>query len=247
LKRVIAINSSFRQNNTFGLLKKIEHRLNDKGVTVDIINLKDYNIKECVGCEGCITKGTCNLKDDTEELMNKLKEYDGIIISTPVYMTNLSGKLKVFLDRTCRWFHRPELIGYPTLFVATTAGSGLKETFSTLRKIILQWGAFPVGEIGRTVVNINSEVNEEEVANFIDHLYKDKCKYKPKLNQLITFQVQKVLAVKILSIDKEFWEEKDWISKDYFFDAKISIIKRTISRSFYNMLYKKVNPVGNIN
>lgn len=245
MKKVIAINSSARKNNTYGLLKRIEKKLNEKDISVDILNLKDYNIKECVGCEMCITKGGCNLKDDAEKLMNKLKEYDGIIISTPVYMSNLSGKLKVFLDRTCRWFHRPELIGYPILFVATTAGSGLKETFSTLEKIILQWGAFPTGKVGRTFTNLKKDIEYKEIANFIDHLYMDKGKYKPKINQLITFQVQKVLALKILPIDKKFWQEKGWTSKDYFFDAKISMMKRVISRLFYKMLYNRVNPVNN--
>lgn len=177
--------------------------------------------------------------------MNKLKEYDGIIISTPVYMTNLSGKLKVFIDRTCRWFHRPELVGYPTLFVATTAGSGLKETFSALQKIVLQWGAFPTGEIGRTFVNINTEVREKEIASFIKHIHMEKNKYKPTLNQLITFQVQKVLALKVLPFDRRFWEEKNWISKDYFFDVEISVIKKIISRMFYKMLYRKIEPVNN--
>ncbi|GAA0717329.1 flavodoxin family protein [Clostridium malenominatum] len=245
MKKVLAINSSIRKNNTFNLLKKIEKKLNEKDIMVDFINLKDYNIKECVGCELCITKDICNLNDDMDILMNKLKNYDGIIISTPVYMSNLSGKLKVFLDRTCRWFHRPELTGCPILLVSTTAGSGLKDTFLTLEKIMYQWGAFPVGKIGRSLGNLNEDVKDKDIDNFVMHLYMDKCKFKPNLNQLINFQVQKVLAVKILTFDRKYWEDKDWISKDYFFNAKIPIVSKIISRSFYKMLYKKVNPVNN--
>lgn len=114
-----------------------------------------------------------------------LKIFNGIIISTPVYMSNLSGKLKVFLDRTCRWFHRPELIGYPILLVATTASSGLKDTFSTLEKIMCQWGAFPIGKIGRSFANLNDEINDKDIENFLKHLYMDKCIFKPSLSQLI--------------------------------------------------------------
>ena len=245
MKKVLAINSSIRKNNTFNLLKMIEKKLNEKDILVDFINLKDYNIKECVGCELCITKGSCNLKDDTEMLMNKLKNYDGIILGTPVYMSNLSGKLKVFLDRTCRWFHRPELTGKPVLLVATTAGSGLKDTFKTLDKIMTQWGVFPTGHIGRTVSTLSREISDKDVSNFINHLYMNKAQFKPSINQLINFQVQKVLAVKVLTFDKQYWDEKGWTDKDYFFDAKIPIGKKLISRSFYKMLYKKVNPVNN--
>lgn len=245
MKKVLAINSSIRMNNTFNLIKKIEKKLNDKDITVDIINLKDYNIKECIGCELCITRNICNLDDDVDELMDKLKSYDGIIISTPVYMSSLSGKLKVFLDRTCRWFHRPELTGCPILLVSTTSSSGLRNTFSTLEKIMNQWGAFPTGKIGRSLTNLSDDVKDKELDSFIKHLNMDKSNYKPNINQLMIFQVQKVLAVKVLTFDRKFWEDNDWISKDYFFNAKISIANRLICRSFYRRLYKKIKPVNN--
>lgn len=39
----------------------------------------------------------------------------------------------------------------------------------------------------------------------IENANKCSTEYKPTLNQLIMFQVQKVLAVKILEKDKEYW------------------------------------------
>ena len=245
MKKVIAINSSYRNKNTYNLLNKIKKKLEEDNIIVDVINLKDYNIKECVGCELCITKDKCNLVDDTDLLMDMLRSYDGIILSTPVYMSNISGKLKVFLDRTCKWFHRPELTGCPILLVATTASSGLKNSFSALENIICQWGAFPTGKIGRKLSNLNDEIKDKDIGNFIKHLNMDKSKYKPTINQLITFQVQKVLAVKILTFDRVYWEKNDWIHRDYFFDAKISNINKIISRSFYRMIYKKTKAVDN--
>lgn len=56
MKKVLAINSSVRKNNTYNLLKKIEKKLGEKNIILDIINLADYNISECIGCELCITK-----------------------------------------------------------------------------------------------------------------------------------------------------------------------------------------------
>jgi multimeric flavodoxin WrbA len=114
MKKVIAINSSRRKKNTYNILQQIKARLTED-IQVDIINLSDYQIKECVGCENCIRKGTCHINDDAEALMRKLTEYDGIIIGTPIYMNNISGTLKVFVDRTCRWLHRPELVAKPIL------------------------------------------------------------------------------------------------------------------------------------
>lgn len=240
IKRVLAINSSRRKMNTYGILEQLKNELEQRDIIVDIINLFDYNIKECLGCEQCLRGKLCIHKDDVNSLMEKLKEYDGIILSSPIYMGGVSGKLKVFIDRTCRWFHRPELVGMPALIVATTAASGLKETIKFLEKTSIQWGAFPTGSIGRTVNTLGNSIEIKEYDNFLKHLFMDKKKYKPKVNQLIFFQVQKVLAEKILTIDKEYWETQKWIDKLFYFDCSISPINKGIAKSFYGMLSKKV-------
>lgn len=47
--------------------------------------------------------------------MQKIIESDGLVIGTPVYLNNMSGILKTFIDRTCSWFHRREVAKKPTL------------------------------------------------------------------------------------------------------------------------------------
>jgi multimeric flavodoxin WrbA len=239
-KKVIAINSSRRKKNTYGILQKLKEDFGKRNIDVEIINLFDNEIKDCLGCEQCLRGKSCPHKDDANILMNKLKECDGIILSSPIYMGGVSGKLKVFIDRTCRWFHRPELVGKPVLLVATTAASGLKETIKFLEKTAVQWGAFPAGSIGRTVRNLNNPISSSEYDNFVKHLIMDRYKYRPKMSQLIFFQVQKVLAEKILPIDKEYWKEKNWLNMLYYFECSINPFNQTISKGFYKMLSKKV-------
>jgi multimeric flavodoxin WrbA len=188
-KKVIAINSSRRKQNAYGILQKLKVDLGQRNIEVDIVNLFDYEIKDCLGCEQCLRGRCCAQKDDAKLLMDKLKECDGIILSTPIYMGGVSGKLKVFIDRNCKWFHRPELVGKPVLFVATTAASGLKETVKFLEKTAVQWGAFPTGSIGRTINNLNNTIKPNDCDNFINHLFMEKHKYNPRVNQLIFFQV----------------------------------------------------------
>jgi len=243
-KKVLAINSSKRKQNTHGILQQLKTELGQKNIDVEILNLFNYEIKECLGCEMCLRGKVCPHKDDTHFLMKKLKEYDGIILSSPVYMGGISGKLKVFIDRTCRWFHRPELVGKPTLFVATTAASGLKETIKFLEKTAVHWGTFPTGSIYRTVNTLGKAVKPKEYGRFVEHLFIEKQHYSPRINQLIFFQVQKVLAEKVLTVDKEYWEAKGWNKNLYYFDCKINPLNNTISKSFYKMLSKKVVKVG---
>lgn len=156
---------------------------------------------------------------------------------------NILQKLKVFTDRTCRWFHKPELTSIPIIFVATTAASGLKNTLNYMENIAVQWGAFPADRIMRTAKSMKKDIVYNEFKQFQKLLYMPKEKYKPNFNQLIYFQVQKVLAEKILTIDEAYWREKEWLGKSYFFDANINPVKKIFATMFYKILYSRIRKV----
>lgn len=244
-KKVIAINSSKRKMNTYKILREIKEKLKPYDIEVEIINLFDYNFTECIGCELCIRKNKCSLDDDVDIIMNRLRNADGIILSSPVYMGNVCGRMKTFIDRFAKWFHRPELVGKPAMIVVTTAASGLKNTTKYLKDVSIQWGMMPTSIITRKVNNIKDNLIFEEYQGFINHLQEDKIKYKPSLNQIIMYQVQKVLAVKVLDIDKNYWQKNNWINKVYYYDANISIPKKIIGNLFYKILFNKVKKTEN--
>jgi multimeric flavodoxin WrbA len=75
-------------------------------------------------------KITAPIDDDVSKINEKLIQADGIIFSTPVYMENLSGILKTFIDRNYKWCHRSDLLRKPCLCDATTNGSGLENTLN---------------------------------------------------------------------------------------------------------------------
>lgn len=241
MPRVVAINSSNRKANTYNLILQVKEILENKSIDVEIINLFDYDIKACIGCEHCLIKGGCILKDQASEIMEKIKSSDGIILTSPVYMENISGKLKLFIDRTCSWFHRPEICGKPVLVIATTKGSGLKTTLKYLERVAIQWGAFYSGKICRNIGNINHKITEHECENFIKHLNMDKSIYKPSLNALINFQVQRVLACKLEGLDSEYWDRKGWNKDIYYFKCKTNILKKHTAASFGKFLNKVIN------
>lgn len=239
--KVIAINSSNRKMNTYDLIIQVKEILENNNINVEIINIFDYDIKACIGCEHCLVKGECVLKDQAFEIMEKMKLSDGIVLTSPVYMENVSGKLKTFVDRTCSWFHRPKICGKPVLVISTTKGSGLKSTLKYLERVVVQWGGFNAGKIGRTIGTIDNKITESECDNFIRHLNMKKKDYRPSLNALINFQVQKVLAHKLIGLDSEYWEEKGWNTDQYYFKCRINIFKRLIAASFGKFLNSVVN------
>jgi multimeric flavodoxin WrbA len=244
-KKVLAINGSKRKLNTFGLLKSICNELEKHNIETELINVTDFDIKGCIGCEACLRKDKCVIKDDADVLMEKLKSSDGIILGSPVYMGNISGNLKVFIDRTCRWFHRPELVGKPSLAIVTTAGSGLKDTSNYIEKVLIQWGTMPTGSITRNVKTLRNPLKQDDIKIFVEYINSESSNHhRPSFNQVIHFQVQKVLAEKILDIDKQFWIDKDWLSRIYYYDCNIGFVKKLLGKSFYRFLSKKVKKVN---
>ena len=71
------------------------------GAEVDYYKLSWLNIHRCDGCYTCWTKtpGECIHKDDMTELRNKYREADLVIFASPLYIFNVTGVLKTFMDR----------------------------------------------------------------------------------------------------------------------------------------------------
>lgn len=228
MKKIIALHASKRKMNTYKLLVQIKALLTEDNADVEIISLYDLDIKDCIGCEHCISKDNCVLNDDVAMLMEKISEADGIIISSPVYLQQVSGKMKTFIDRTCKWFHRPILYAKPILSVATTKGSGLRASLSYLDSVSAQWGAMSGGCVGRTIRNIDTSVNKKELLAFVKLLHEPK-NYNPSLGSLISFEVQKVLSQHLIGLDTMYWKEKGWITKPYYFACKINFVKGIIA------------------
>jgi len=228
MKTVIAINSSQRRKYTYGLIQQIADILADEDISVETVQLSDLNIGTCIGCEHCIKTDACVLRDDCAPLMEKLEAADGIILASPVYLQQVSGRLKVFIDRSCRWFHRPVLFGKPLLCVATTKGSGLQDTLAYLEKVAIQWGASPAGKIGRTIRTQDKPVSKKEVAAFA-RLVADPSGFRPGLSQLVNFEVQKAMAQNLMEIDARYWRDKGWNARHFYYKCRILPLRGLIS------------------
>lgn len=244
MKKIVAINSSRRKQNTYRLIQSAEELLRQHDMELKIINLYDYDIKDCSGCECCIKQAACPIRDDTNSIMQEMMSADGIILTSPVYVANVSGKLKTFIDRTCAWYHRPPLVGKPVLLITTTAGGYAKDVLKYMKKVSDFWGMRVMGKVYRTVGTIRQGITEKELSAFIRAIDSPKESYRPELQSLITFQVQKVLALKVLPIDRDYWEQKHWNSQIYYYPCSIPLQKRMIAGAFYKLLDRVIKPVS---
>jgi multimeric flavodoxin WrbA len=73
----------------------------EAGAEVENVFLVRKKIHHCTGCYTCWLKtpGKCAIHDDMEELLPKLYGADIVVFATPVYVDNVTGIMKNFMDR----------------------------------------------------------------------------------------------------------------------------------------------------
>jgi len=78
------------------------------------INLIDHNIRHCKNCLVCRDSekpgpvARCAIRDDMDEISERVLESDALIFGTPVHMGFATGLMTVFLERICWTFAKPE-------------------------------------------------------------------------------------------------------------------------------------------
>lgn len=97
---ILGIVGSYRKSgNTDILVKKVLEGAAKNGIDTNYIFLPDFNIKDCIGCEGCKANYKCVIKDDMQKIYPLIERADALVIGSPTYFYNVTGITKNFLNR----------------------------------------------------------------------------------------------------------------------------------------------------
>jgi multimeric flavodoxin WrbA len=114
MKKIVAINGSPRvQGSTAALVDEIIQGASRQGSQIKSYNLNQMNIKGCQSCYACKVQGRCVLQDDMQELYDEIANASGVVFATPVYMWQMTGQLKLAVDRLYP-FLKPDYSSYLT-------------------------------------------------------------------------------------------------------------------------------------
>lgn len=99
--KVLGINSSARKGgNTAILINKVFEELNKEGIETELIEFAGQIIEPCKACWACGGQKNCvHKKDRFQEVFEKMKEADGILLGSPVYSANISANMQALLER----------------------------------------------------------------------------------------------------------------------------------------------------
>ena len=100
MSKVLMINGSPHEFGcTYTALKEVADTLEKNGVETEILYLGTKPVAGCIACGKCGQTGRCIFDDQVNRVLEKLDEYSGIVVGSPVYFAGPTGQICAFLDR----------------------------------------------------------------------------------------------------------------------------------------------------
>lgn len=113
------------------------------GCKTEVVHIYDKRLSGCAACDHCkrAAEASCAVDDAMQPLYRKIAAADAVVISTPVYMGQVTGPLKTFLDR---WYafldakFRVRILPGKKLVVVVTSGAPAG-TYSDVARYLKRW------------------------------------------------------------------------------------------------------------
>jgi len=132
--KVLLINGSPKaKGNTAIALQEMEKVFLAEGIEVETVQVGHKDVRGCIACGGCYETGKCVFDDIVNELAEKLKESDGLVVASPVYYASANATLTAVLDRLFYSANYPMTMKVGAS-VAVARRGGCSSTFDQLNK-----------------------------------------------------------------------------------------------------------------
>lgn len=134
VSKVLLINGSPHEFGcTYTALKEIGDTLGKNGVESQLLYLGKAPVAGCIACGKCSETGRCVFDDKVNEVLEKLDEYGGIVVGSPVYYAGPTGQLCAFLDRLF-YCSEDRMAGKLAASVVSCRRGGASAAFDRLNK-----------------------------------------------------------------------------------------------------------------
>ena len=132
--QVLMLNGSpHPKGSTETALREMEAVFHQEGIQTEIIHVGNLPIRGCVACGGCRKTGKCVFDDIVNEIAEKFRASDGLVVGSPVYYASANATLVALLQRLFHStaFDKTMKVGAA---VASARRGGLTATFDELNK-----------------------------------------------------------------------------------------------------------------
>ena len=226
--KVTVIHGNDRQGNTYKAVELFKAELARLGS----IDYAEYFLPKdlphfCNGCLACLVNGRerCPHSSHITPIVNDIFTSDGVILASPVYVMNVSGGMKSFLDHLfTMWIpHRPEVELFDKIGIAitTAAGTGMRPTLKTMTRSFNYLGFKRYFSFGCRALDLERAETKvkAKVAHKAHEFYQTMLKRKslaPRLYPKLIFAAMRPMIRSyaddsVVARDKEYWLQKGWL------------------------------------
>ncbi len=252
--KLLMINSSARVGgNTARVMDLYEEAFSELarelGVEIETeqVSLSRLSLKTCLGCRACFDLGEekCPLHDELLSLRDRLLAADGYVIASPVYVEDVNGVMKNWIDRMAFTSHRPALFGKAALLYTT---SGIGSSNHALRTMQTAFGTWAMKTIGGGKYRLGAITEPEEIRRrYAKQISRSarrlvgsirKKPFRPSLYSLIAFTVQQTYwrrdKAYFNTYDYAFWNNTGWLDsgRRYYDPAMARSLRAIVARLF---------------
>lgn len=230
--------TAHKPSYTAEIMEKLSEELKREGVidTAVIIKGSDVDVSMCKGCLSCYGCGTCVLdaQDDMEMIRNEMLSSDIVVLGSPVYVHDVSGSMKNFIDRFVVWMYLYRLVGKIAVTVSTSVSNGNRYVDEYLSKIMKIMGANVAGSISVSMADSSEAISDqigkccEAIKNAAitgitgpDVIQED---YFAATRQILTNPVARGYLV-------DYWNEKGLVGYERYMDYYNSYSKNVIQEA----------------
>ena len=88
-----------RDGNTDHQLQQVMAGASSQGAETTTVILSELSIAPCRHCDGCLKTGKCVIDDDMQWLHADLREFDRIVLASPIFFMGVTAQTKAMIDR----------------------------------------------------------------------------------------------------------------------------------------------------
>lgn len=252
MKNMVAFVGSARIKHTYHATKDLLKAVESYGeISYEVISLFDYDLKPCIGCKACLDyeEKLCPIKDDLSILIRKIEWADGVVFATPNYAFQVSGQMKIFLERMAYFLHRPKFFEKTCLNLVVEGVYGGKDILKYLNFTTSGFG-FDVIKHNKVIKTLepisekrkkkNNQCIKSLSREYHTRLIKDSNK-KPSIVEVIVFRVTRSKIEKNLNKkykDYRYFKSNGWFNSDYYYPVQLGIVKRFLGNVTDYMITK---------
>jgi multimeric flavodoxin WrbA len=259
MKILALIGSHRKKGNTARIVQMVDARMQTLAMQhatqleFETLFLGDLAVRPCRGCRACFDRGenACPLKDDIPFIRSQMDAADALILASPVYVDDVSGLVKNWMDRLAYLCHRPALGGKCAYPLATVGGGTTGHTLRTMNTALLTWGYHLAGQMG---LKMGALASAEELprhrpaADIVaDKLFRAVAQHQalnPSFVSLLTFKVQQLAWQRELvgSYDYAYWQGQGWLVPNctFYLTHRANPVKVALARLAGAVVYRFV-------